>query len=78
MLITHGTHDLLVRVSAARDFVARFRSAAPQRPLVYLELPGAQHTFDLYQSVRFQAVIDAVDAFTVCVLTSAPAGHEPG
>jgi hypothetical protein len=48
----------------ARDFVARFRTTAPERPLVYVELPGAQHTFDLYYSVRFDAVIDAVEAFT--------------
>lgn len=52
-----------MRVSGARDFVERFRSAAPDSPLVYLELPGAQHTFDLYDSVRFHAV-DAAHAFT--------------
>ena len=67
MFIAHGTHDSFVPVTVARDFTARFRTAAPERPLVYLELPGAQHTFDLYHSVRFHAVIDAVDAFTACV-----------
>lgn len=72
MLIAHGTRDSFVNVSAARDFVEQFRSTAPKRPLVYLELPGAQHTFDLYHSVRFQAVIDAVDAFTAAVNSSAP------
>ena len=72
MLIAHGTHDSFVNVSAARDFVEQFRSAAPKRPLVYLELPGAQHTFDLYHSVRFHAVIDAVDAFTAAVHSSEP------
>jgi acetyl esterase/lipase len=72
MLIAHGTHDSFVNVSAARDFVERFRNTAPKRPLVYLELPGAQHTFDLYRSVRFHAVIDAVDAFTASVHSSEP------
>jgi acetyl esterase/lipase len=63
MLIAHGTHDSFVSVGGARNFVTQFRRVAPQRPLVYLELPGAQHTFDLYDSVRFRAVIDAVDVF---------------
>lgn len=64
MLIAHGMRDSFVPASAAREFVSRFRAAAPKSPLVYLELPGAQHTFDLYHSVRFHEVTDAVDAFT--------------
>lgn len=68
MLIAHGDHDSFVPVAEARDFAMRFRAAAPGTPLVYLELPGAQHTFDLYNSVRFSAVVDAVDAFATRVL----------
>ncbi len=68
MFIAHGTHDSFVPVFAAREFVERFRAAAPGSPLVYLELPGAQHTFDLYHSVRFHAVIEAADVFTACVV----------
>jgi acetyl esterase/lipase len=67
MLIAHGTHDSFVPIRVARDFVEQFRVRAPTSPVVYLELPGAQHTFDLYYSVRFHAVIDAVDAFTACL-----------
>jgi acetyl esterase/lipase len=77
MLVAHGTHDSFVPVTAAREFVQQFRTVAPERPLVYLELPGAQHTFDLYHSVRFHAVIDAVDAFTACVGSSAPFPRAP-
>ncbi len=77
MLVAHGTHDSFVSVGDARDYVARFRAAAPERPLVYLELPGAQHTFDLYHSVRFHAVIDAVDAFTASVQCSVPSSSAP-
>lgn len=76
MLIAHGTHDSFVGVGVAREFVERFRAAAPGRPLVYLELPGAQHTFDLYHSVRFHAVIDAVDAFTASVLSTVPSSSD--
>lgn len=77
MLIAHGTHDSFVRVSRARDFVDRFRAAGSDSPLVYVELPGAQHTFDLYDSVRFHAVIEAVDAFTASILSPAPANRGP-
>ena len=32
-------------------------------PVVYAELPGAQHTFDLFHSIRFELVVDAIEAF---------------
>jgi acetyl esterase/lipase len=70
MFIAHGTHDSFVPVSGPREFVDQYRAAAPDRPLVYLELPGAQHTFDLYYSFRFHAVVDAVDAFTALAVPS--------
>jgi acetyl esterase/lipase len=75
MLIAHGTHDSFVHVREARDFVERYRAAAPERPLVYLELPGAQHTFDLYYSIRFHAVMDAVEVFTACVGSTVQSNH---
>jgi acetyl esterase/lipase len=67
MLVVHGTHDSFVSVDDARAFTERFRIRAPGSPLVYLELPGAQHTFDLYNSVRFHAVVDAAALFTAWV-----------
>jgi hypothetical protein len=33
-------------------------------PVVYAELPGAQHAFDLFGSLRFELVVDAIEAFT--------------
>jgi acetyl esterase/lipase len=63
MLVAHGTSDSFAAVGGARAFVQQFRATAPHSPLVYLELPGAQHTFDLYHSVRFDAVLGAIDAF---------------
>ena len=36
-------------------------------PVVYARLPGAQHSFDLLDSVRFQHVIDGIEAFTAWV-----------
>ena len=32
-------------------------------PVVYAELPGGQHTFDLYRSIRFGYVVNGIEAF---------------
>jgi hypothetical protein len=36
--------------------------------VVYLELPGAQHAFDLFNSIRFEKVVDAIEAFAAWVI----------
>jgi acetyl esterase/lipase len=61
-LVVHGDKDTLVLVEDARHFVERLQGAS-SNPVVYAELPGAQHTFDLFHSLRFEAVIDAIEAF---------------
>lgn len=70
--VAHGTRDNLVAVERARALVAKLRAGAPQRP-VYVELPGAQHGFDLLCSWRFDAVIDGVEDFAASTI-AAPAG----
>ncbi|HEX5542507.1 MAG TPA: prolyl oligopeptidase family serine peptidase [Micromonospora sp.] len=62
MMIVHGDHDSVVPVADARRFVEELRAVAKE-PVVYAELPGGQHGFDLYYSPRFGAVINAVEAF---------------
>ena len=61
-LVLHGTHDPMVPVQAAREFVDRLR-AAGGRIVAYAELPGAQHNFDRLASIRCAAVTDAIEAF---------------
>jgi hypothetical protein len=39
-----------------------------RQPVVYLELSGAQHAFDLFHSIRFERVVDAVEAFVPWVI----------
>ena len=58
-LVIHGTNDTLVSVRQARDFVARLR-AASRASVTYAELPGAQHAFEIFGSIRAHAAISAV------------------
>ena len=60
--VVHGDHDTLVLVEDARGFVEQLR-ATSSNPVVYAELPGAQHGFDIFRSRRFDSVVDAIAAF---------------
>jgi acetyl esterase/lipase len=68
ILIVHGTNDSSVLVEDARELVGGLRAASAQ-PVLYAELPGGQHGFDLYFSLRYTYVIDAVAAFGSWVST---------
>ncbi|HET8931016.1 MAG TPA: alpha/beta hydrolase, partial [Acidimicrobiales bacterium] len=61
-MVLHGTNDCLVPVEQARSFVAMLREASPE-PVVYAELPGAQHAFDVFASPRSLYAVDAVERF---------------
>ena len=58
--VIHGAHDGLVSVRQARAFVARLREASDS-VVTYLELPGTQHAFEVFSSIRSQQVIRAVE-----------------
>jgi len=60
--VIHGHHDTLVPVQEARQFVAKLRSTC-RGPIVYAELPGAQHAFDMFPSLRTGHVVRAVERF---------------
>ena len=68
MLIVHGEKDL-IPASDVRAFVERVR-AVSSRPVIYAELPGAHHDFDMYESIRSAAVNKAVEQFTARVSAS--------
>jgi acetyl esterase/lipase len=61
-LVVHGTKDTLVPVAVPRAFVAAFRALAPA-PICYVELPWAQHAFDLLCSPRTTATTRGIAAF---------------
>lgn len=61
-LLVHGELDSSVPVEWAREAVAELRSVATE-PVVYAEIPGAQHTFDYFRSPRCEALIEATSRF---------------
>ena len=56
--IVQGTHDSLVWVEEVRRFVAEF-SPLTSYPLVYAELLGAQHAFEIFHSPRTSHFLNA-------------------
>jgi acetyl esterase/lipase len=75
-LIVHGTADSYVPVEGARAMVDHLRGGS-SRPVVYVELPAAQHAFDRFRSLRFQPVVEAVQTFARAVLPPPTAGGQP-
>ncbi|ROS75497.1 alpha/beta hydrolase [Cellulomonas sp. PhB143] len=73
--VAHGTADGWGTVEGARHFATRLRAAGGT--VVYAELPGGQHSFDVYHSPRFEAVVDGVEAFAAHVMAR-PAPAAPG
>lgn len=76
MMFLHGTNDSLVPVWGARR-VARELGAVSHQPVVYAELPMAQHAFDIYASVRTRFAIRAVERFLAYVRAGYLSGGEP-
>ncbi len=62
MMVIHGGCDALVPVADARNFVAALRAVSKQ-PVVYVELPEAQHAFEIFPTLRSQHTIHSVERF---------------
>jgi len=50
-MVVHGDKDSLVPIGLGRVFAAEL-AAASDNAVVYLEVPGAQHAFDVFASPR--------------------------
>jgi acetyl esterase/lipase len=72
-MVVHGANDTLVPVEQARAFAAMLRDASKE-PVVYAELPGAQHAFEIFDSNRTFAAVGAVHRFLAAV--RAREGHD--
>ncbi|MFZ6002592.1 MAG: alpha/beta hydrolase [Actinomycetota bacterium] len=68
-LVIHGDRDTLAPVEDARAFVERLRAVSAQ-PVVYAEMQGAQHAFEIFPSVRAARVIEGVERFLTTLWTS--------
>jgi len=66
--VLHGRNDSFIPVEQARSFVARL-GAASREPVVYAELPMAQHAFDVFGSARAAHAAVAVEQFLAEVYT---------
>lgn len=60
--VLHGRNDSLVPVEQARAFTGVLRDVSCQ-PVVYAELPFAQHAFDIFGSARAAHAAVAVEQF---------------
>ena len=60
--VIHGVHDTLVPVAQARLFVEKLQETS-KKTVVYAELPGAQHAFDIFPSIRSAHVVRAIDRY---------------
>jgi acetyl esterase/lipase len=61
-LVIHGSLDTLAPVEDAREFVRLLREATDS-PVLYAEMSGAQHAFEIFPSYRAARVIEAVERF---------------
>jgi acetyl esterase/lipase len=60
--VIHGRCDSLVGVEQARQFVRVLREVS-RTTVGYAELPGTQHAFDVFPSIRSAHVVRGVDRF---------------
>lgn len=65
MLVIQGSIDNLVWREETRQFVQILRGCSV--PVAYAEVPGAQHAFDVFNSVRCVAAVDAIARFLASV-----------
>jgi acetyl esterase/lipase len=65
-MVVHGENGTYTPVEGARSLVEGLRTASTSA-VVYAELPGGQHAFDLFHSIRFEQVIDGIDGFVAWI-----------
>lgn len=60
--VLHGSHDFLVPPEESRQFVAALREVS-ESPVLYAELPGATHGFDVMHSLRSRHVVHGIGKY---------------
>jgi len=65
-MIMHGSHDSLAPLLGARRFRDELQKVTAA-PVVWAELPGAQHAFEIFPSIRSAAVVTGVEQFCAAI-----------
>lgn len=73
--VIHGSLDTLAPVDDARSFVDALRAVSRQ-PVLYAEMAGAQHAFEVFPSYRTARVIEGVERFLHSVRAGRPVAEE--
>jgi acetyl esterase/lipase len=73
--VIHGDRDTLVPVAEARSFVEALSGAGV--PVVYAEVPGAQHAFEIFPSLRTTFVVHGVERFLAYIYGEWVAANRP-
>ncbi len=68
-MIVHGDLDTLAPMAVARSFAERLR-AVSKEPVVFVELRGAHHAFEVFNSIRTLYSVAGVETFLQWVLNS--------
>jgi acetyl esterase/lipase len=71
MFVLAGTNDTLVPLVVARRFVERLR-AASEAPVAYVELPRAQHAFEILVTIRSRHTTMGVVRFLEAMRSRVP------
>ncbi|MGI5168355.1 alpha/beta hydrolase fold domain-containing protein [Spirillospora sp. CA-253888] len=74
--VIHGSHDSLIPVAEARRFVERLREVS-DAPVIYAEMQGSQHAFDVFPSYRTARVVEAVERYLTSLHREYRAGRDP-
>ena len=72
MFVIQGAIDTLVWREESRNFVDALR-AVSDAPVVFAELPATTHAFEVFNSVRSRAAVDAIARFLAVVHREQPA-----
>ena len=72
--VIHGSLDTLAPVEDAREFVRLLREQS-EAPVLYAEMQGAQHAFEIFPSYRPARVIESIERFLHAVHRASRGGR---
>jgi fermentation-respiration switch protein FrsA (DUF1100 family) len=73
IFLIHGDHDTYTPIEGAQRLADRLRGTST---VALARLPGAQHSFDVFHSIRFEAAVDAITVFATHALAGSRVDHQ--